>query len=1081
MFRTKIVYRFFLAFLVFSIFLLVPLMLSLNKELKDMFVQEEAMEGKFLPPEYSEPFDTIHQESRKKITRQFISISFYSFFAAFMLSLFLTRKLHQSLHSLSEGATKIRDGNLDIDLPVLSDDELGEVTRAFNEMAQSLKIKTEELKQKDLYIQNMMDALWVVNEADIITDINPAFTKLFGYERKDVIGTSIYNYFDEESERIVRKELEERRKRGISSTYQIRIISSNGTPVPVLITGAPIIKDGEIIGKIGIMKDFREQHRLLSELIESKEHLETIMNNIQDSILIIDRDYRIVRANRASMRQYGPDIVGKRCFEVSHHLSRPCWHEGEECPLQHVFSEGEVFRHIHEHFSSTGEKRFEEIVASPITDSSGNTVEIIELLRDITDRKIFEEEISRRNRELTLLNSISSIVHRSLKADEVLSGTIDKLIDTLQMDGGGFFILDEKARVLNCTYHRGISEEFVKEVGRVKLGDDIPGRVALTGELITTSDISRDRRITRSLLKHSGIKGYCCIPVKGKERILGVFCLFSYRNFNFSEDDIRLLRSVGEMTGLALENIRLYEQMKDLFQLHKERRVTEQESLLSLSERLSTALDVSEVIEATSNLIKTVLRADILIFWSFSYDEKLELACSLGIEPPFRSIQFDTLTPETHVVDSHTSLNIRSLLDEDRLSGISYLKDEGVNSLLVYPVFIGDRLIGVFTMGRKTPSEFKEDDIHLLRIITSMFAVSLERSNLYESRIVEKGLAEAVLNTITEGVCVVDTDGRITSGNRSLERLLEQPLMNLLGLDLRDIVSQQGGDPSIIDSALNGEEARGEISLVEGDQMKTLEINALPLITPQGEIYGAVQVLRDITREREIDRIKTDLIRSVSHEFRTPLSAIVGLSEMLIDRVVSGDRAESYLETIHNEGVRLSNMVSDLLDISRIESGKVHLKREDLDLVSILSSIEKLLSKEFQKKGISFSYHVDDAARFINADEERIKQVLMNLIDNALKYSDPSATIEVSGRLENSYVIIEVRDTGWGIPPEDLPHIGERFYRGRHGRVSKGTGLGLSLCKEIIGMHGGNLEIKSTQGEGTTISITIPLGRVENG
>ncbi len=1077
MFRTRIIYKIFLSFLIFSILLLLPLMLTLDKGLKDIFRAEEAIEGKYIPPEYSEHFDRIHDDARKEIFRHFLSIAFYSFFAAFMLSLFLTRGLHKSLRFLTEGAKKIRDGDLEIDFPVLAEDELGEVTRAFNEMARSLRAKTEELTRKDLYIQNMMDALWVVDEDDRIVDINPAFTKLLGYRREEVIGTSVYDYVDEANERIIRRELEDKRAVGIPSTYEVSLIARDGSQIPVLITGAPIIKDGESTGKIGIIKDFRPQHRLMTELKESKEHLETIMNNIQDAILIIDRDYRIVRANRASLRRYGPDIVGRKCFEVSHHGVKPCWHEGEDCPIQHVFSEGEVFRHVHEHYTSTGEKRYEEIVASPITGNAGEPMEIIELLRDITESKIYEKEISRRHRELMLLNSIAAIIHRSLKADEVLSSTLDRLIDMLGMDGGGFFILDESSRILNCSYHRGISDEFVKEAGRIRLGEDIPGRVALTGELITTSDIGTDRRISRTVLRQSGIKGYCCIPVKGKERILGVYCLFSYKPYSFSEEDVRILRSVGEMAGLALENIRLYEQMRQMFHAQKERRVREQESLLNLTERLATAIDVNDVVEFSSSLTRDALKAEIILFWSNTFENHLRLSHAEGIRILTPEISIERPTPETHAVETQAPVNIKSINDEHRYSPLQELREEGIHSLLAFPVCIGERCIGVFTLGRRTPADFKEDDIHLMRIITSIFGVALERSKLYESRIIEKGLAEAILNTISEGVCTVDRNGVISSANRSLERLLGIPVLNLVGRKYQEIFGGICSDELPVKKALSGEEAKAELNLNVGGIDHIVEVRSLPLIDPHGEIYGSVQVLRDVTQEKEIDRIKTDLIRSVSHEFRTPLSAIVGLSEMLLDNVVSGKKAKNYLETIHNEGTRLASMVSDLLDISRIEAGKVKLKTEEIEIESLLRSVQKILDRELTAKGISFKYMVEAGIPPLQADEERIRQILLNLIDNSIKYSDPDSSIEIQVLEEQDYVIIKVKDSGWGIPPEDLHHIGKRFYRGRHGSITKGTGLGLALCHEIVEMHGGRMEIESTPGAGTVVRIYLPVRR----
>ncbi len=1081
MFRTKIIYKLLLNFMIFSIALLVPLTLSLNKALNDLFRSEERLEQKYVPPENLGSFDDIHNDFRKEIYRHLLSISFYSFFVAFLLSLFMTRRFSRSLQSLHEGAERVRDGNLDETVPVYSDDEIGEVTRVFNDMIKSLKNKTEELEKKDLYVKNMMDALWVVDEDNRIIDINPAFTKLLGYEKGDVIGSSIYDYVDDENARRLEFELETKRAAGRPSTYELSMIAKDGTYVPVLITGAPVIRDGETISKIGIIKDFREQAKLLKELSESKDHLETIMNSIQDTMLIIDRQYNIVRANTASYKKYGYDIIGKKCHVVSHMGSQPCWLDGEDCPLQHVFSESEVFRIIHEHYDETGRKRYEEIVASPISDADGNVVEVIEFLRDITERKLYEDKIDKRNRELLLLNFIATIIHRSLKAKEVFIATLDKLIEMLNMDGGEFFLLDENKRVLNCLYHRGIAEEFVREAGRVKLGDDIPGRVALTGELIATSDISTDRRISHSMLKHSGIKGYCCIPVKGKERIVGVFCLFRFKEHHFSEDDVRILRSVGEMTGLALENIRLYEKMREMFQTQKNRREQEQKSLLELSSYLAAATDMDEVIRFASELIKDFLKSDILLFWEKHDSTELILRHSMGIELKDNIIAPGSSYPEIYCIDNLTYAIVKDITSESRFAHPNEFFDEGIHSILSFPVLVGDRCLGVFTIASKVMRDFREDEIHFLRIITSIFGVAHERSNLYEKRIIDRGLAEAILNTISEGVCTVNSEGLITSANRSAERILGYKATQLIGRNYLTIFNDWEGGECPVFLALNGKQASGEVTVHHDGIESVLHFNSLPLIDTQGRVYGAVQVIRDITREKEVSRLKTDLIRSVSHEFRTPLSAILGLTEMLMDHVVTGEKADRYLQTIYDEGLRLSDMVSDLLDISRIESGKVKLKEEEIDLRSIFKSLSENFQKRLSERSISLNMHIPDNTRLLTGDSERIRQLLSNLIDNSIKYSDPESSIDISVRKDLDYVIMKIVDTGWGISPKDLPHIGERFYRGKHGAKTKGTGLGLSLCKEIVEMHDGRLKIESEPGKGTRITIYLPSRRKHNG
>ncbi|HHN65967.1 MAG TPA: HAMP domain-containing histidine kinase, partial [Nitrospirae bacterium] len=180
-----------------------------------------------------------------------------------------------------------------------------------------------------------------------------------------------------------------------------------------------------------------------------------------------------------------------------------------------------------------------------------------------------------------------------------------------------------------------------------------------------------------------------------------------------------------------------------------------------------------------------------------------------------------------------------------------------------------------------------------------------------------------------------------------------------------------------------------------------------------------------------------------------------------------------------DEGLRLSDMVSDLLNISRIESGKERLKFTEIDFREIIDHIRKAFAEEIERKDITFDSIIEGDIGIVYADRDKIIQVLSNLTDNSIKYSNSGCRIAVRVYAEDNYVIIEHTDTGWGIPEKDLQHIGERFYRGKHGEKTKGTGLGLTLSKEIINLHGGTMQINSKFGVGTSVIITLPKGRYE--
>jgi PAS domain S-box-containing protein len=292
MLTTRLPYKFLLLFLAFAVVLIVPFSIftyfDADKLINDM--------DSIRPLNAAQK--AVYTRFTDNMIDNIISYSFYIFVIAFILAMFFSHSLLVSVKELYRGAGSLRDGNLDIRLNPTTGDELGEVINAFNDMSEALRKNTNELLRKDHYVSAMLDPLWVVDDDNIVIDINPAFTELFGYEREDVVGFPVFDFLDEQGERVMRRRLFERDE-GLSSTYEVSIISKTEGLIPVLVSGSPIMEEGDVIGKIGIIKDFREQLALREALKEEKEKADAIMDSMVDQLLVIDRDYRVIRANIA--------------------------------------------------------------------------------------------------------------------------------------------------------------------------------------------------------------------------------------------------------------------------------------------------------------------------------------------------------------------------------------------------------------------------------------------------------------------------------------------------------------------------------------------------------------------------------------------------------------------------------------------------------------------------------------------------------------------------------------------------------------------------------------------------------------
>ncbi len=226
------------------------------------------------------------------------------------------------------------------------------------------------------------------------------------------------------------------------------------------------------------------------------------------------------------------------------------------------------------------------------------------------------------------------------------------------------------------------------------------------------------------------------------------------------------------------------------------------------------------------------------------------------------------------------------------------------------------------------------------------------------------------------------------------------------------------------------------------------------------------------------DRLKNDFISTVSHELRTPLTAIKGWTETLLSINAGGDdkTLNEGLKVILNEEERLYALVEDLLDFSRMQSGRMSLRLQKIDILAELDDAVYVLRDRARREGIDIFYSAPDYPAPAQGDPDRIKQVFVNIIDNAIKYTEPGGRIAIVAALTEKDVKINIADTGCGIPPEDLPHVKEKFYKAN--KSVKGSGIGLAVCDEIVSMHGGKLEIVSVLGEGTTVIVSFPVAAV---
>jgi two-component system, OmpR family, phosphate regulon sensor histidine kinase PhoR len=364
-----------------------------------------------------------------------------------------------------------------------------------------------------------------------------------------------------------------------------------------------------------------------------------------------------------------------------------------------------------------------------------------------------------------------------------------------------------------------------------------------------------------------------------------------------------------------------------------------------------------------------------------------------------------------------------------------------------------------------------DDDLGLL-------ARSLQRTaprirELVESLKLEGARREAILASMIEGVLAVDKDLRVTFCNYSFARTVDARLPVVPGMPLLELVRDPGLREIMTAVISTGERVERRLTL-PGAGTRSFEVLAGPLGAPATR--GALAILHDVTQLERLERVRRDFVANVSHELRTPLAAIRGYAETLLDGALEDlDNNRRFVEIILAQATRLSNIASDLLSLSELESTAVAAPPQPVSIRSAIESALRTVESAARVQGVRLLCERLDDLKVVGY-ELRLEQVFVNLLDNAVKFNRPNGEVQVEMRCNNGKVRILIGDTGIGIPSEDLPRIFERFYRAdkARSRAMGGTGLGLSIVKHAVEQMGGTIQVHSRLGEGSEFTVELP-------
>lgn len=438
-----------------------------------------------------------------------------------------------------------------------------------------------------------------------------------------------------------------------------------------------------------------------------------------------------------------------------------------------------------------------------------------------------------------------------------------------------------------------------------------------------------------------------------------------------------------------------------------------------------------------------------------------------------------------------------------------------LGSMIAVPLVMQHDTMGVLLLSHDDVGYFREEHLRLLTASAGQIALGIHNALLYneiEQQLMHRGemlrrqeeavtQSTAILQSLSDGVIVCNAEGGVLAVNPAIERILERSMEELVLWNLPDLLKRLLGRRAIdvpvedlLARPLNDRHEPRSFSTTFQISTRVVSVTLDPVLTSKEALMGAVAVFRDITREVESDRLKTEFIGTVSHELRTPMTSIKGFTQLLAMGSLGpvNDTQKEFLNIIQTNAERMISIINDLLDITKIETGSVELEMRSLHLAESLSNVMMELQPNILARSHEVAINIPPGLPLVRADAKRFNQILFNLVSNAIKYTPLGGKITMTSRdvgievvPENQqeglkpgarYVQIDIADTGVGIPPEEHERIFDRFYRTENPLKVEagGTGLGLSLVRPLVELFGGRIWVRSASGEGSTFSFIIP-------
>lgn len=561
---------------------------------------------------------------------------------------------------------------------------------------------------------------------------------------------------------------------------------------------------------------------------------------------------------------------------------------------------------------------------------------------------------------------------------------------------------------------------------------------------------------------------YYAVPLRIGTTLMGALIVDnSVTDLPILPEQCRLIDALAANFAITLENARLYHLTDE--QLNA--RVLELRILSQIDRELNDALSVQRVLNLTLDWALRFTGSHSAALCLIDPDTgRLSFVTGYGYNmAEWAALQAAISNPDNGITgrairEAQPQLVPDVSADPDYVNVVS-----SIRSFLAVPIIREERVMGVISLGSYEPNGFSQTNVDFMLRLVARAAVALDNARLFDETHREREKLAVILNSTADAVIVVGQDERLELINQAaLATLHLPPKAEYVGQPFVEVLGDSPLVPLVIRAQKLQHALIEEVALPPD---RTYHVSAVPV---QG--VGWSIIMHDVTPFKKTEQLKNELVATASHDLKNPLSVMLGYLDLLNITLDLNPQAAEYMRRLQHAVTHMRELIDDLLDMARIESG-ITLRPNALNLGLIVGQEVQVLSVKAAPKEIAFRIEIPPDLPLIEADEQRLRQILANLISNAIKYTPHGGTITVSAEVRDVGVQVAVQDTGIGISPEDQAQVFTRFYRVRAPETEgiEGTGLGLAIVRSLVEAHGGQIGLRSRLGEGSTFFFTLPL------